>query len=56
MRENVEKGYTFSAKNLSMFAIFGVGVPVCIYFGVLNDYNKADEFAGRPRKVLWGNQ
>ena len=55
-RENLEAGYTFSKSNLTQFALFGVGVPLFFYFGTLNDYNKSDEFAGRPRKWMWGNQ
>lgn len=56
VRENLERGYTFSGTNLSKFAIFGVGVPLFFYFGTLYDFNKSDEFAGRPRKWMWGNQ
>ena len=37
-REVVERGFRFSPRNLGLFAVFGVAVPVLIYKTCVNEF------------------
>eukprot|EP00227_Mantoniella_beaufortii_P021575 CAMPEP_0197591452 /NCGR_PEP_ID=MMETSP1326-20131121/13308_1 /TAXON_ID=1155430 /ORGANISM="Genus nov. species nov., Strain RCC2288" /LENGTH=75 /DNA_ID=CAMNT_0043156917 /DNA_START=58 /DNA_END=285 /DNA_ORIENTATION=- len=49
-REVVEKTFRFTPRNLGIFAIFGIAVPMLIYKGTVAEYRIADEKFGRPEK------
>lgn len=49
-REVVERTFRFSPKNLGIFAVFGIAVPVIIYKGCVAEFHHADEKYGRPAK------
>lgn len=40
-REVVERGFRFSPRNLGVFAVFGVAVPVLIYQGCVSEFVRA---------------
>jgi len=42
-REVLEKGFRFTPRNLGIFAVFGIAVPVIIYKGCVNEFVRAQE-------------
>ena len=40
-REVLEKGFRFTPRNLGIFAVFGIAVPVIIYKGCVNEFVRA---------------
>ena len=46
-REVLEKGFRFTPRNLGIFAVFGIAVPVIIYKGCVNEFVRAQK--GVPR-------
>eukprot|EP00951_Prasinocladus_malaysianus_P021115 scaffold174139_cov46-Prasinocladus_malaysianus.AAC.1 len=54
-REHLEQTYSFSGKNMTKFAVFGLGFPLFCYWGTVYDYDQADKYWGRPKKSLWGS-
>jgi len=54
-REHIEEGFSWTNANLRRGALWIVGLPTVIYFGVVHDFKVADERAGgAPRKVMGG--
>lgn len=49
-REVLEKGFRFTPRNLGIFAVFGIAVPVLIYKGCVNEFQVTDKKYGRPEK------
>jgi len=53
-RENLEKNFRWSRRNLALCGIFGLFVPYLIYKGAVKDFHMQDEDAGRPpRKFIF---
>ena len=51
-REVVERSFRFSPKNLGIFAVFGIAVPVIIYKGCVAEFVSASpEPQPRPRFI-----
>lgn len=42
-REVLEKGFRFTPRNLGIFAVFGIAVPVLIYKGCVNEFVRAHD-------------
>jgi hypothetical protein len=42
-REVLEKGFRFTPRNLGIFAVFGIAVPVLIYKGCVDEFVRAQD-------------
>lgn len=52
-RENLEKNFRWTRRNLALVGIFGIVIPVFVYKGIVKEFHMQDEDAGRPyRKFL----
>tara|TARA_B110000977_G_scaffold32211_1_gene42732 strand:- start:5326 stop:5523 length:198 start_codon:yes stop_codon:yes gene_type:complete len=49
-REVLEKTFRFTPRNLGIFAVFGIAVPVLIYKGCVHEFQVTDRKYGRPEK------
>jgi hypothetical protein len=53
-RENLEKNFRWTRRNLALCGIFGLLVPYLVYKGTVKDFHMQDEDAGRPpRKFIF---
>ncbi|CAK9219389.1 unnamed protein product [Sphagnum troendelagicum] len=53
-RENLEKTFRFNRRTLTLAIIFGIAVPYVTYRGIVAEFNKQDELAGRPPRKFLG--
>jgi hypothetical protein len=50
-REVLERGFRFSPRNLGVFAVFGVAVPVLIYQGCVSEFVRARGDSPRTERL-----
>ena len=53
-REHIEEGFRFDARAYARAALWVVGVPAAIYFGILTDFRATEERAGAAHKKFLG--
>ncbi|KAJ7531310.1 hypothetical protein O6H91_14G039700 [Diphasiastrum complanatum] len=52
-RENLEKFFRFNRRTIGYGVFFGIAVPLILYKGIVMEFHKQDQDAGRsPRKFL----
>ncbi|OVA19285.1 hypothetical protein BVC80_521g90 [Macleaya cordata] len=49
-RENLEHNFRWSRRNLAIFGIFGIAIPILVYKGIVKEFHMQDEDYGRPHK------
>ncbi|KAG0615048.1 hypothetical protein M758_5G010400 [Ceratodon purpureus] len=55
-RENLEKTFRFTRRNITLALIFGIAVPFVTYQGVTGEFHKQDAQAGHPPRKFLGTQ
>ncbi|KAH9531502.1 hypothetical protein CY35_19G041600 [Sphagnum magellanicum] len=53
-RENLEKTFRFNRRTLTLATIFGIVVPYVTYRGIVAEFHKQDQLAGRPPRKFLG--
>ncbi|XP_048320545.1 uncharacterized protein LOC107404119 [Ziziphus jujuba] len=49
-RENLEHNFRWTRRNFFLVGLFGIAIPVLVYKGIVSEFHKHDEDAGRPYK------
>nr|PNR37144.1 hypothetical protein PHYPA_020251 [Physcomitrium patens] len=55
-RENLEKAFRFTRRNITIALVFGIAVPFLTYQGVTGEFHNQDMAAEKPPRKFLGTQ